>query len=283
MKLKNLLAVSVIISMMLLTGCSAILDLLDNFDPETTTTTLPPTTTTTLSEADSTTLSGDSDVSGYGGKLSVVSDGRQYIVRNSIIDSVATQKVEYSTDSGNFTVTEHSGSSTTMPVSFPSIFIGHIDGHATTDSGLPLRNSSIASIPVTWDWSDTDAETSADFLPLVSLWFTTTAEGSVSGPEKFLDIWLSSPGSHNPSGTVIAGNITIAGATWTIWSDGANIIYKAILEQSSGNFDLKAFIDDAISRSTISSTDYLHDVIAGFRIWSGGSGLSSSNFSAVVQ
>lgn len=283
MKSKNLSVVAVIISMLLLTGCPAILDLLDNLDPASTTTTLPPTTTTTLSESDTTTLSGEDDVSGYDGKESVVSNGRQYLIRNNVIDSTAAQTVEYSTDSGDFTVIEHSGSSTTMPVSFPSIFIGHIDGHATTDAGLPLRSSSIVSIPATWDWSDADAETSADFLPLFSLWFTSTTEGSISGPEKSLDIWLFKPGNHNPSGSVIAGNVVIESTTWTVWRDGSNIAYAASSEQPSVNFDLKAFVDDAVSRNTISGTDYLHDVIAGFRIWSGGAGLSSSNFSAVVQ
>lgn len=237
-----------------------------------------------MSESDTTTLSGEDDVSGYDGKESVVSNGRQYLIRNNVIDSVASQTVEYSTDSGDFTVTEHSGASTTLtPVSFPSIFIGHIDGHATTDSGLPLRNSTIASIPVTWDWSDADADVSADFLPLFSLWFTTTVEGSVPGPEKSLEIWLFKPGNHNPSGSVIAGNVVIENTTWTVWRDGSNIAYAASSEQPSVNFDLKSFIDDAVSRSTISGTDYLQNVIAGFRIWSGGAGLSSSNFSAVVQ
>jgi hypothetical protein len=283
MKSKNLSVVAIIITMLLLTGCPAILDLLDNLDPASTTTTLPPTTTTTLSEPDPTTLSNEDDVSGYDGKESVVSNGRQYIVRNNVIDSVASQTVEYSTDSGDFAVIEHSGSSTTMPVSFPSIFIGHIDGHATTDSGLPKRSSSAVSVPATWDWSDADAHVSADFLPLFSLWFTTAVEGSISGPEKSLEIWLFTPDNHNPSGSVIAGNVVIENSTWTVWRDGSNIAYAASSEQSSVNFDLKSFINDAVSRSTISNSDYLHDVIAGFRIWSGGAGLSSSNFSAVVQ
>lgn len=54
-------------------------------------------------------------------------------------------------------------------------------------------------------------------------------------------------------------------------------------ELLSVNFDLKPFINDAIPRLTISDSDYLHDVIAGFRIWSAGAGLSSSGFSAIVN
>jgi hypothetical protein len=69
------------------------------------------TTTTTLSELETRTLYNEDAASGYGGKLAVVSGGRQYIVQNNIIDSVAAQKVEYETSTGNFVIKEHTGSS----------------------------------------------------------------------------------------------------------------------------------------------------------------------------
>ena len=295
MKQRSFLVLAAVTAMLLLSGCPAILDILNTTTSTTTTTTLssttttsPPTTTTTstttttLSELESRTLYSGSAASGYDGKLAVVSSGRQYIVQNNIIMSPSTQVVEYATESGDFTIKQFSGSSVPGLVSFPSIFIGNNNGHATTDSNLPKQNSSISSIQTTWIWSDSGATASADFLPMLSLWFTISQTGNVLGPEKWLEIWLFKPTSHNPSGSQI-GIKTLGGSSWNIWKDGTNITYVASSKLLSVNFDLIAFISDALTRETISNTDYLHDVIAGFKIWSGGAGLSSSGFSAVVD
>ena len=273
MKNHSIQVLAAITAMLLLSGCSAILDILYNAGSP---------TTASLSELESRTLSHDVAASGYDGKLAVTSSGRQYVIQNNVIDSAAAQVVEYSTANGDFAVKQHSGSSSTMPVSFPSIFIGNNNGHETTDSDLPKRDDAILSIPTRWTWSDSGATASADFLAAYSLWFTSSAEGDILGPEKSLEIWLFNPGSHAPSGSAV-GNAVIQGANWTIWSDGAIITYVASSKLSSVNFDLKPFIGDAIARRTISNTDYLHDILAGFRIWSGGAGLSSNGFGAVVN
>jgi hypothetical protein len=134
-----------------------------------------------------------------------------------------------------------------------------------------------------WTWSDSGVSASADFLPLINLWFTASETGTILGPEKWLEIWMAKPDSRSPSGSQTESNINIEGSLWNVWEYGSNITYVAVSGLSSVNFDLNAFISDAIPRGTISNTDYLHDVIAGFRIWSGGAGLSSSGFSAVVN
>lgn len=299
MKQTSFQVLAAITAVVLLSGCPAILDIINYKDSTTTTTTTTlsstttttvesptttttSTTTTTLSEPESRTLYSGDSASGYDGKLPIISGGKQYIVQNNIIDSIATQVVEYSTSTGNFTIKEHTGSSSEQPVSFPSIFIGNNNEHATTDSNLPNRNIDIRSLRTTWTWSDSGIS-AADFLPLVSLWFTESETGNIYGPEKWLEIWLYKPPSHNPSGSPIAGRVTIGESTWDVWEYGSNITYVASSEVSSVNFDLKSFIADAITKGTISNTDYLHDVIAGFRIWSGGAELSSSGFSASVE
>ncbi len=296
MKHKSFLVLASVISALLLTGCPEVLEIINKDTTTTTTTTTlesdttttlesstttTPTTTTT-SELESRTLYNEDAASGYGGKLAIVSDGRQYIVQNNIIDSVATQRVEYSTSTGNFEIKEHTGSSSTMAVSFPSIFIGNNNGHATTDSNLPKIASTISSLQTSWTWSDSGVSASADFLPLINLWFTASETGNILGPEKWMEIWMFKPNSRNPSGSLI-GVAAIAGSTWNIWKDGSNITYVASSKLSSINFDVYAFIEDAIPRLTVSNTDYLHDVFAGFRLWSNGAGLSSSGFSAVVR
>ncbi|MEL7557088.1 MAG: hypothetical protein AAGU26_13070 [bacterium] len=275
MKQRNFQVFAAITVMLLLSGCPAILNSTNDDDSTT--------TTTTLSELETRTLYNEDAASGYGGKLAVVSGGRQYIVQNNIIDSVAAQKVEYETSTGNFVIKEHTGSSASLAVSFPSIFIGNNNGHATTDSNLPKRNGAIGSLQTGWTWSKSGVSASADFLPLINLWFTASETGNILGPEKWLEIWMAKPTSHNPSGVQIASNVNIGGSLWNVWKDGSNITYVASSELLSVNFDLKPFINDAIPRLTISDSDYLHDVIAGFRIWSAGTGLSSSGFSAIVN
>jgi len=280
-----------LISVLLLSGCPALLDIIEDLIPMTTTTTIPttttttattvpPTTTTTISEMVARTLSDADATSADGDKLAVISGGRQYIIRNNIIDNAAEQIVTYSTGTGDFEITQQAGSSTTSPVSFPSIFIGNNNGHATSDSDLSKLNSTISSIQTTWAWSNANA-TMADFLPQYELWFTSALEAGILAPEKILAIWLN-PGSHSPSGSQI-GSIPIAGKTWNVFDGGTVITYVATSSQTTVDFDLANFIDDAIIRGIISNSDYLHDVIAGFRIWSGGAGLASSNFSALVN
>lgn len=280
MKQNTFQVVAAMAAVLLLSGCPAIPGTLSNNDSATTTTTS--TTTTTLSSMEARTLSDADAVSGYGGKLAVVSGGRQYIIRNNVIDSSIAQTVEYSAENGDFTIKQHSGSSSTLPGSFPSIFIGNIDGHATTDAGLPKLNSALSGISVTWTWSDEGIAEPTDFLAECRLWFTSSAAGSISSPAKSVELWLFKPASHNPIGSAI-GSAVIQDATWTIWSDGANIAYVAASTLTSINFDLNLFIKDAVTKGKIANTDYLHDVIAGFRIWSGGTGLSSSGFSVSVK
>jgi len=237
-----------------------------------------------MSELEARTLSDENAVSGYDGKAEILSN--QYIIQNNIIMMPATQVIEYSTDTGDFVIKEHSGPSTPGLVSFPSIFIGDNNEHQTINSNLPKRCDTISSIITTWTWSDLGVATSADFLPLYSLWFTSLAEDSIASPEKSLDIWLSKPIAHNPSGSKIASSVAIpgiSGVIWNVWSDGINITYVAVSELLSVNFDLVCFINDAISRGKVTNSDYLHDVFAGFRIWSGGTGLASSNFSVSVR
>jgi hypothetical protein len=48
-------------------------------------------------------------------------------------------------------------------------------------------------------------------------------------------------------------------------------------------FDLNAFIKDAVTRGYLNNSQYLSVVFAGFEIWTGGTGVSSSRFCAIVN
>ena len=54
-------------------------------------------------------------------------------------------------------------------------------------------------------------------------------------------------------------------------------------EVQSLNIDLKSFISDAVSRGVLTNSMYLHDIFAGFEIWSGGVGLQGNHFTVGVK
>ena len=49
------------------------------------------------------------------------------------------------------------------------------------------------------------------------------------------------------------------------------------------SFDLKDFIDEAVASGDLNGNFFLTDVFAGFEIWSGGTGLSVTDFTVDVQ
>ena len=63
------------------------------------------------------------------------------------------------------------------------------------------------------------------------------------------------------------------------------ISYVRSQATTSISFDLNKFIQDAVKRpeKPIQSSWYLTNVFAGFEIWSGGTGLKTTDFSAIVQ
>src|SRR5581483_8743663 len=48
---------------------------------------------------------------------------------------------------------------------------------------------------------------------------------------------------------------------------------------SVSNLNVKALIDDAVSRGSLNANHYLLDAEAGFEVWQGGQGLGTNSFS----
>ncbi|MBM9508138.1 cellulose binding domain-containing protein [Streptomyces sp. KK5PA1] len=96
-------------------------------------------------------------------------------------------------------------------------------------------------------------------------------------------IWLNSRGGVQPFGGK-TGTSSAAGHSWDVWT-GQQTSWKIIsyVLQGGGtsfnNLDVKALIDDAVSRGSVNSAHYLIDAEAGFEIWQGGQGLATSSFS----
>ncbi len=240
-------------------------------------------------------------------------DCKEYIIQNNNWGNPtgSTQVVNYTGSS--FTVASSSGSGSSAPASFPSTYIGANGNIANgtyntwSDSGLPKQISAMQSAMTTFNWSGGGG--GKDFNATYDVWFAKTpptAGGYEDGVSGFIMVWLYKPGSRQPIGSK-ARTASIAGHTWDVWvgprnstatgTDGASRPVISYVAQDSPvsmlSFDLKNFIDDAVSHAdtnngaspAFSSSWYLTDVFAGFEIWSGGdaTGLKSTGFTCVVK
>jgi cellulose 1,4-beta-cellobiosidase len=100
-------------------------------------------------------------------------------------------------------------------------------------------------------------------------------------------IWLNSQGGVQPSGSVVASGVNIDGATYNVWfsqdSGSKYVAYRKTKVSTSLSPDIKAFINDAVSRGYLQSSWSLIAVEAGFEIWNGGVGMGTNSFSVSVS
>jgi hypothetical protein len=99
-------------------------------------------------------------------------------------------------------------------------------------------------------------------------------------------IWFNRQGSIQPIGSR-NGSATIGGRTWEVWTGnngGNNVVsYVAPSPISSWSFSVLDFINNVVSRGSITRSWYLTSIQAGFEPWIGGTGLAVNSFSAAVN
>lgn len=205
-----------------------------------------------------------------------------YIVQNNIWGASTAQSIQVDTSTGNFSVTVSNHNLTGgAPASYPSVYKGSHWGLATSNSGMPIQVGNISSCNSSWNIS----MGSGTYDCAYDVWFNTTptTSGQPNGAE--LMIWINRRGSVQPAGSMV-GTVNIAGATWNVWfkqMDWKYIAYDRTSGTTSVNFDINAFIKDAVSRGYIQNSWHLIDVEAGFELWQGGVGCASNNFSVSVN
>jgi len=246
--------------------------------------------------------SGDDDLDFDREKITV--GGEQYVIQNNNWGSPSGSDCILNYLNNSFTVTTCTGSGSSAPAAFPSIYIGNNGNTAngvystkTTDL-LPRQVSAITSITSTFRYSGANGAQNACY----DIWFANavpTAEYK-DGIDGFVMIWLRDPSGFQPIGSN-QGSVTIAGQSWNKWvgprgasPNGGNNANAPVVSfvnpaendnsraQSFVNKNLKEFIS-AASGNGISSSMYLTDVFAGFEIWNGGQGAKVDEFTAVVQ
>jgi len=244
-------------------------------------------------------------------------DGHNYVVQNNHWLDNGDLVLNFTNNS--FQVTSSSGSEQNgAPFAFPSVFIG---SNGFTDGGqystaqtddLPIAISQIGAIPTRFAWGGSNGTFNATY----DVWFASpnrqadldaVQEGTKQyndGLDGFLMVWLHNQGGEQPIGMDM-GDASIANNNWDVWvgdrgngpaSDNADVeiiasepganVVSYVIKGSSLNsleFDLKDFIDHAVSSGHLDGTFLLTDVFAGFEIWSGGSDLSVQEFRADVQ
>jgi hypothetical protein len=226
-------------------------------------------------------------------------DGREYFMQVNEWNSTAPQVMAYGGDFFFKMTTQMASVPTTGgPTGFPSIFIGANSRHVTMGSNLPKQVSALTTVPTTWIWNDngTLADPAANiYNAAYDVWFSTNAAGEPNafGPSGgYLMVWLYDPEQAEPiGGDPMYEGVTVAGVpgTWDVWigpnGDRPCISYVRTEATLAMSFDLNHFIKDAVTNrpDTIQNDWHLTNIFTGFEIWSGGVGLESTAFCAVVN
>lgn len=204
-----------------------------------------------------------------------------YTIQANEWNSTAQQCITYqgntawSIDTANFNLPTNGA-----PATYPSIFRGCHWGNCTPNSGLPIQISQLGS--ATSSWSTTQVGSGA-YDVAYDLWInsTPTTTGQPDGTE--IMIWLNSRGGVQPFGAK-TGTSNAAGHAWDVWT-GNQTSWKIISYVLQGGatsvsgLDVKALINDAVSRGSVNPAHYLIDAEAGFEVWQGGQGLGTNSFS----
>jgi cellulose 1,4-beta-cellobiosidase len=204
-----------------------------------------------------------------------------YMIQNNEWNSTATQCVTYTGGTAwNVSTANFNLTTSGPPATYPSIYKGCHWGLCTSNSGLPIQVSNLGS--ATSSWSTTQPGSGA-YDVAYDIWFnsTPTTTGQPDGTE--IMIWLNSRGGVQPFGSQ-TGTANLAGMNWNVWT-GNQTSWKIISYvlnpggTSLTNLDVKALINDAVSRGSLNASNYLLDAEAGFEIWQGGQGLATNSFS----
>jgi hypothetical protein len=234
----------------------------------------------------------------YGSTKPVV-DGKEYFLQVNEWGASDPQVVAYGGDFFFKMTTQMASRATTgAPTGFPSMFIGANSRNSTMGSNLTKPVSALTTVPTTWIWNDngTLADTTTNVYNVAyDVWFSTNAAGepTAAGPSGgYLMVWLYDPPAAEPiGGDPMFEDVTIPGVsgTWDIWI-GPNgtrpcISYVRTETTMGLSFDLNVFIKDAVMNrpNTIQSSWHLTNIFTGFEIWTGGVGLESTAFCAVVN
>ncbi|MEM2995479.1 MAG: hypothetical protein QXI91_05655, partial [Candidatus Bathyarchaeia archaeon] len=205
--------------------------------------------------------------------------GGQYQIMNNVWGASTRQCIYIpDTDIASFkiTVSEHSQTSV---ASYPAALLGDHWGLRTT-GWTSIRVSELQS--ASFSTSVTYSGVSGVWNAAADIWLDpdTTGDGGFSGGAEIM-IWLHAQGGAYPGGSQVA-TVTIDGQTYEVWYADWDWNYVAYRQsdKTSGTYNVKNFINDAVNRGYVQTSWYLHAIEMGFELTSGGQGLVLNSFSA---
>lgn len=229
--------------------------------------------------------------------LTVPGGNKSYFLTSNWWHKYDQQSIEYNglsfkiVDNKNISVPQTDG----KPTGFPALFIGSYEGRPTLGSNLPKAVSELTTIPTVISTNSVSHGIN-DINASYDVWFTKSASGVPAGTYNpgaggaFLMVWLFKPTNRQPRGQVGSAGHAVDGVegTWDVWLDQNMqppcVSYVSSTPKEEMDFDLAAFIKDAVANNFIITKDmYLSIIFAGFEIWGNGNGLQMKNFCAAVN
>jgi hypothetical protein len=216
---------------------------------------------------------------------SVRAGNNRYVVMNNVWGADSAQCIDVDDRTGAFRVARSDHDNGAKVAAYPAVFAGCHWGTCTTGSGMPARVDRISKATSSWSFSGADAV--GTWNAAYDLWYHTTSDVNRSPDGAEVMIWLDRTAGARPGGTVVARNVSIAGATWDVWHARwawNHVAYVRTSPTSSvSDLDLNAFTRDAVDRGYIDDSWYLSGIEAGFELRKDGDGLASHGFSARVN
>ncbi|WP_426512759.1 GH12 family glycosyl hydrolase domain-containing protein [Dactylosporangium sp. McL0621] len=208
--------------------------------------------------------------------------GGKYVVMNNNWGNSATQCINVT--STGFAISQINANKPTngAPASYPAIYVGCHYTNCSPGTNLPMQISAISSAQTSISYNFINGAT---YDAAYDIWLDPTAKKDGVNATEIM-IWFNRQGSIQPVGSQV-GSASVAGRSWAVWqgNNGGNdvVSYVAPSAMSSWNFDVKAFINDVISRGKATTAWYLTSIQAGFEPWIGGQGLAVTAFSATIN
>jgi hypothetical protein len=209
-----------------------------------------------------------------------------YVVMNNVFNDAAGSQCVSGTGPGfKVTTSNHNVATNGAPASYVAFVRGCHFGTCSTSSGnIPKQVSAITSAPSSFSVTPPSGNWDASY----DIWFNTSMPSASTGRNNGLEmmIWLNSNGVQ-PIGSRTA-TATIGGLTYEVWNGSASpnvISYRRSPTATStpANFDIKLFMNDAVSRGVLQSSWWLSSIQAGFEIWGGGVNATVNGFTAAVN
>jgi xyloglucan-specific endo-beta-1,4-glucanase len=174
---------------------------------------------------------------------------------------------------------------TSSVLTYTSIVYGWQYGFQVQNTGLPIQVSTGKTINCGWDFAL--SQTSGAYNVAYDIWLHTSANPpSNGGQSDEIMIWLNQAGNPYPAGSTYASNISLAGATWTLWEGNVGWpvhSYVRTSNTSSAVMNVMAFMNDLVTRGRIPNTRYVTGVQAGIEVRSGGGTLTTNGFYCRIE